>query len=128
MVFRELQDNALLNGVGVLILIHEDELEPFGILPADILVLIEERIGKRKQVVEIHRISLLATVLVVEEDLRDGGHLGVDVALYKFTALPVFVSHDEMVLGHGDTVVDRCGLIDFLVESHLLDNSLQQRS
>ena len=111
-----------------MILIHEDELEPLGILPSDILVLLEERIGKRKQVVEIHRISLLATVLVVEEDLRNGGHLGVDVALHKFAALPIFVSHDEMVLGHGDTVVDRCGLIDFLVESHLLDNGLQQRA
>ena len=63
-LLRQLVDNPLLHRIGVLILVNENELEALCIFPADILVLAEERIGHREQVVEIHRISLLATHLV----------------------------------------------------------------
>ena len=84
--------------------------------------------GECEQIIKVHGIGLLATVLIVDEYLRHGRHLLVNVALHEFAVLAVFSSQDKMVLGHGYSVVYGGRLIGFLVESHFLDNSFQQRT
>ena len=84
--------------------------------------------GECEQIIKVHGIGLLATVLIVDEYLRHGRHLLVNVALHEFAVLAVFSSQDKMVLGHGYSVVDGGGLIGFLVESHFLDDGFQQRT
>ena len=127
-LFSQLEDNQLLNGVGVLILIHQDELKPLGIFLADIFVFTEKLVGQREQVIEIHRIGLLATRLIDAEDLRDGRHLLTDIALYEFTVVAIVVGKNQMVLGHRDAVVNRGRFVYLVVKFQFLDNAFHERA
>ena len=57
-LFCELPHNALLGGVGVLILINEHILEAISILAANILMLVEQHKSIDQQIVKIHRVRL----------------------------------------------------------------------
>ena len=52
--------------------------------------------GECEQIIKVHGIGLLATVLIVDEYLRHGRHLLVNVALHEFAVLAVFSSQDML--------------------------------
>ena len=126
MVLCKLENDSLLNGIRVLILIHQNKLKTLGILLPDVFMFTEKRESHGEQIVEIHGIALLATVLVVKEYLWHGRHLLKDVPFHQFTVLGIFMGKNEVIFGHGYTVVNRRGLIDFLIKIHFLDDSLHK--
>ena len=119
----QLQDNLLLRVVRVLILIDQYEAELLDILPAHVLVLLEKHISLHQQVVEVHRVSLTATLGIAQVDILDGRTLR-----YRIVSGPsrtgIVDRQYQVVLGHRDTVGHRGRLVDFVIESHLLDDGL----
>ena len=92
MLARELQHNLLLGVVRVLVLVDEDVLESLLILLQHLAVVAQKAVGHHQQVVEVHRISLAATLLVGQEDAARLGHLRIAVALLHLGVGSIFSS------------------------------------
>ena len=60
----ELKNYAVLCEVSVLILIHQNIPEPFGIFIANIRIIFKQKIRIYQQVIEIHRVTLLASFAI----------------------------------------------------------------
>lgn len=114
--------------VGVLILVNQEEVEPVGIFLPDVLMLLKELEGKSQQIVEIHGVGLLATLHIRNENFSQTWHFGTLVGLIRFLVAGVVLRTHQVVLSHRNATVDGGRLVDLLVESHLLDDGLDERA
>ena len=89
---RQRFDQHVLSAVGVLILIDQKMLEPAVDLVADVGVLIEELHVFADQIVEVHGVVFLQTLLVHPVDLSHPCAEKVEVGLF------VFGRSDQLVL------------------------------
>ncbi len=128
LLLTELHDNRHLNVVGILILIHQDIIEAGGIFVANILMLPEELIGKRQQIIEIHGIGLLAALHVSHENLTYLRHLRPFVLLEDSRIALIGSSTHQVILRHRNLGMDGSRLILLIIQSHLLHNRLDQRA
>ena len=113
----------LLGKVGVLVLIDQHVLELVHVLAAYVFMMFKEQIGLHQQVVEVHGISLTATLGIAHVDLGLLGLLGVEER-----AVDVGSRQHQVVLGHRDMFADGSRFVDLVIESHLLDDTLHQRT
>ena len=123
----QLIDDSLLSAVRVLILIDKNVSKLVDILPANVLVLVEQHVGIDQQVVEVHRIRLPAAGYIGRVDMGDVGHALLEVALQQTAVVGIVVGQYQVVLRHTDAVVHRSGLIDLVVQFHVLDKRLDER-
>ena len=102
-LFSQLIDNSLLCKVRILILIDEHELELLNIFLADILMILKQYPCLNKQIVEVHRICLTASLhipYIYISNLRTflGGIITTPCAI------GIGLRHHQVVLGHRDSV------------------------
>ena len=123
----QLHDNGLLGIVSVLILINENVRKAFHIPLSNVLMLTEEHKSLYQQVVEIHGISLSATLSITYVYLTDGRNLTQSIVSRRWT-LCVGMRQQQMVLGHGYSVCHTRRFVLFLIELHLANDTLHQRT
>ena len=128
LLLTELHDDRHLNVVGILILIHQDIIEAGGIFVANILMFPEELIGKCQQIIEIHGISLLATLHVSHENLTNLRHLRTLVLLEDSRIALISRSTHQVVLRHRNLGMNGSRLILLIIQPHLLHYRLDQRA
>ena len=128
LLLTELHDDRHLNVVGILILIHQDIIEAGGIFVANILMLPEELIGKRQQIIEIHGIGLLAALHVSHENLTNLRHLRTLVLLEDSRIALISRSTHQVVLRHRNLGMNGSRLILLIIQPHLLHYRLDQRA
>ena len=123
----ELIDDGLLGKVSVLILIDEHEMELLNVFPPDILMVLKQHPRLHQQIIEVHRISLLTSLRVPYIYIR---HLRALLAgiVTGPCALLIGLRQQQVVLGHRYPVGHGRGLVHLVVEPHLLDDCLHQRS
>ena len=122
----ELHHDRHLHMVGILILIHQDIIEPAGILLSDFLVISEKLESKHQEIIKVHRIRLTATLHVCHINLSDGRHLGTLVLLQDGRVAIVGFGSYQVVLRHRNPGMNSSRLIGLVIQSHLLDDCLQQ--
>ena len=122
----ELQHDALLCVVGVLILVDEYIGEVLCILHPDIFLVAEEKEGVEQQVVEVHGVGLSASLLVGDEDVGNLGHVAFAVIGSGTSVGCISLGRDELVFCSADAVVYGCRLVYLVVEPSFLDDALQQ--
>ena len=86
-------------------------------------MVLEEQESLHQEVVEIHRVGLSATLGIMYVYL---GHLGL-LGIIERT-LHEGMGQDEMVFCHRNLVAHAGRLIHLVVEAHLLDDTLHQRT
>ena len=128
LLLTELHDDRHLNVVGILILIHQDIIEAGGIFVANILMLPEELIGKRQQIIEIHGIGLLAALHVSHENLTNLRDLRTLVLLEDSRIALISRSTHQVVLRHRNLGMNGSRLILLIIQLHLLHYRLDQRA
>ena len=128
LLLTELHDDRHLNVVGILILIHQDIIEAGGIFVANILMLPEELIGKRQQIIEIHGIGLLAALHVSHENLTNLRHLRTLVLLEDSRIALISRSTHQVVLRHRNLGMNGSRFILLIIQPHLLHYRLDQRA
>ena len=102
MLLGQLQHDAMLGEVGVLILVHQNVAELLLIAGQDIGMVAEEQEGVEQQVVEVHGVRLPAPLPVAAVHLAQGGHVGGLVDLAGFAAGGIGGGCHQVVLGVGD--------------------------
>ena len=125
-LLRELEHDAMLGKVRILILVHQHIAELHGILLADVRKVAEQDIGIDQQVIEVHGIALTATLPILAVNLVRSRHLGIPVGLDYFGIRSIRIRRHQMVLGIADTALDAARLVGLVVELHFLDNALDQ--
>ena len=124
---RQPLDNQILREVGILILVDEDILEPVLIFEQRLGRIAQEDIHKVEQVVEIHGVRLVQTVVVFGEDLRNHRLVGHPVVGLDFGVVGILLRRQEAGFGHGDTAQHESGGVLLGIQPHLLDDALDQR-
>ena len=128
LLLTELHDDRHLNVIGILILIHQDIIEAGSIFVANILMLPEELIGKRQQIIEIHGIGLLAALHVSHENLTNLRHLRTLVLLEDSRIALISRSTHQVVLRHRNLGMNGSRFILLIIQPHLLHYRLDQRA
>ena len=109
--------------IGVLILIDKDELEPFLILLANLLVIFEENPSVEQEVIKVHGIGLLASLSIGTIYIHHLSHAFRTVAHEIMRVALIVGGQQESVLGNADTRGDRRWLVLFVIQFHLADNA-----
>ena len=125
-VHHQLLDDGVLQGVRILELVHQHVLELAAVLVGHLSVVLQQFEEAEEQVVKIHRAGLLAAGHVGGVDLADERHLGGLILRQQFGRLGVELGGDQAGLGAGDPVLDGVGLVDLLVQVHLLHDLVDQ--
>ena len=125
-VLGQLEHDAVLGHIRVLILVHEDVAELLLVAGQHVGMVAEEQEGIEQQVVEVHRVGLAATLPVAAIDVAQSRYLGRAVVLIRFLVAGIVGRRHEVVLRVGDARLDQPRLINLLVELHLLDNGAYQ--
>ena len=122
----ELEHDAVLGIVGVLILVHQHIAELRGILQTDVGMVLEQEEGMHQQVVEVHGIALPAALPITAVDVADGGHLRLHVRLLDGCIRGIGIGQYQVVLGIADAALHGARLVGLVVQLHFLDDALYQ--
>ncbi len=95
----ELQHDAVLGEIGVLVLVYQQVVELFLITRQRLRMVAEQQERIDQQIVEIHGICLFASLLVAEVDVPYGRHLGRTIACVDFRIVCIHVRQHQVVLG-----------------------------
>lgn len=87
--FRQLEHNAVLGKVGVLILIHQDIAKLRLIAGKHIRMVAEKQESIEQQIIEVHSIRLSATFPIAAVNIAQGGHFGGAVAFVGFLVVGI---------------------------------------
>ena len=123
---HELFDDGVLGIVGVLVLIDQHKLKLLLVAGQHVGVVAKELIGIAKQVIEIHGVGLSATGHIALVDVAHQGNVLLLVDPESFGIGCVGLGRGQTVLCRGDTALHQAGLIDLLVELHLLEEGTDQ--
>ena len=119
-----MHDNALLGVVSVLILIYKNESQRVGIDLQNVLMLLEKKVGIEQQVIKVHGVAGLASLLI------DGVYL---CGLWHFVSIVpaggvwvsgILLCGDEHVFCRRYTVVYVSGLVHLVVKAQFLYHGL----
>ena len=122
----QLLDDEVLCEVGVLVLVHEDVPEAVLVFAQQVREVAKQHVHLVQQVVKIHGACTEAPRLVVGEDFSEHGPAGLLVFRSNLGVLGVRPRVDQVVLGAADAALHACGLVHLVVETHALDDVLQQ--
>ena len=122
----ELFDDEMLGTVGVLILVDEHIAEILLVELKHIGMVAEEDVGLDQQVVEVHSSCLETAVPVVPVDNVQQWALGTCIVGEQFLVRAIHAWRNQVVLRIRDLRLHAVGLVDFVVELHLLDDGLDQ--
>ena len=116
--------DAVLHGVRVLVLVHQQVLEALLVFQHGLRVVSEEQGGIVQQVIEVHgsRAETLLRIGLVQIADALTAHAGV--ARHQFHIGQVFQRTDEVVLRDADAAVHLVGLVQLVVQLPLLHDAL----
>ena len=122
----QLQHDAVLCIVGVLILVDKHIAELLAIACQHVRKVAEKDIGIDQQIIEIHCSGLPATLPVAAVDIPYGRHLCGKIALVRLLVGCVSRRRHQVVLRIGDACLHTAGLIGLLIKPHLFDDGTNQ--
>ena len=122
----KLHHDIHLNLIGILILIHKNEIKAVSIFPSDILMITEQLEGKGKQIIKVHSVSLLTTLNISSKNLPHLRHLLMQITLEDFTIGSIFIRSHQLVFCHRNLMMYGSWLVNLIIQPHLFDNSLEQ--
>ena len=119
-------DNGVLRVVGVLVFVDKEILETLPIAPAYLFVVGKEEVGVEQEVVEIESPCRAATPKVFGVDV-----MGFTDAFALIVGLNlgigcIILRQDEIVFGRRDASLNARGGVGFVVQSTLLDDTLDE--
>ena len=122
----ELLDDQVLGEVGVLVLVHEDVLEPVLVFVQEVGKVPKQHIHLVQQVVEVHGTGPETPHLILGIDVGEHGTSRLLVLRTNLGMLRVRARIDEVVLGCADAGLHTRGFVHLVVQPHPLDDVLQQ--
>ena len=125
-LLSELQHNAVLRIVGVLILVDKHITELLTIARQHFGKIAEKNIGIDQQIIEIHCSGLPATLPVTAVNVAYGRHLGRSICLVSLLVGSIARRRHQMVLSIGNASLYTAGFIGLFVKPHLLDDGTEQ--
>ena len=126
-LLRQLIHYRLLGKVRILILIYQHKMEFINVFLTDVLMILEQHPRLNQQIVEVHRIRLTASLRVPYIYIRELGALLGSIILRPST-FDIRLGQHQMILGHRDTISNGRRLIHLVIQIHLLDDGLHQRT
>ena len=125
-ILSQLQHNAVLCKVGILILIDQNIAELILIAGQHLGVVAKQQESIEQQIIKIHCIRLPASFPIPAVDIADCRHLCRTVSFVGFFVIGITVRGDEMILGIGNARLHYSGFVYLLIEPHLLDDRAQK--
>ena len=122
----KLHHDIHLNLIGILILIHKNEIEAVSIFSSNILMITEQLEGKGKQIIKVHCVSLFTTLNIRSKDFPHLRHLLTQITLEEFTIGSIFIRSHQLVFCHRNLMMYGSWLVNFIIQPHLFDDSLEQ--
>ncbi len=116
----------ILEIVGILVLIHQYELETGLDLGESIRMIGQKAVGIQEDIVEIHHPLLLALSLVHLIYALDERTAGSLVRFNQFRMVKILLRSDEIVLALGYAAGDFVGLVDLVIQLEFLDAALYE--
>ena len=128
MLATQLIDDEVLREIGILILVDQDIAEEVAVLLCYLGVVAEEYVGVEQEVVEVHSTGTETSLPIYTVDVVHHGALLLDVHVAQFAIGGIGAGSDKGVLGIGNNALHGCGLVYLVVELHLLDDGLEERT
>ena len=127
MLLRQLQNNTLLHVVCILILINQHILKSLRILDSNIIMLLKEAPCENQQIVEVHCVGCLQTLLVCLVDLINLPLAALFVSFQSSLVHCIGIRQDKMILCHANLCMYAGRLINLIIKLHFFDDTFQQR-
>ena len=124
--FTQLMHNQVLREVCVLILVHKDITEKLLVPFQNVLVITQQNVGVKQQIIKVHCSGNAAAVPVCAIDGHRLRALGIAVGIDEPLVAGIVVGRDQGILGIADLVLNRGGLIYLVIKTHILDNELDE--
>ena len=121
LVARQPAQDDVLGVVRILVLVHEDMVEPAGDFQAMRREPGQQDIHIQQDIIKIHHPGLLALGAVQGVDFMQPRPFGMQVLHHHVCIGPVGIGRDQVVLGHGDASLHFFGFIDLVVQIQFLD-------
>ncbi len=125
-LFGELQNDAVLGIVGILIFVYEHITELLPIAGKHIRKITEQNVGIYQQIIKIHSSRLAAPFPIAGIDVTDSGHLSRHIAFIRFLIGSIACRSDQMILSIGDAGLHSPRLIGLFVKPHFFDDGTEQ--
>ena len=120
----QLLENEVLGEVGVLVLVHENVVEPVRYGGQGVRKILEQYVHVQENVIEVHHAGSLAFLRIFRVDIAYFRLFGMGVVDDCLGICLVGGGGDEIVLRHRDAPQDILRLIDLVVQMHLLEAGL----
>ena len=122
----ELVHDAVLNGIGVLILVDEDEMEPLRIFFEHFGMVFKQEVGVEQEVVKVHGVGPFHPLHIELVDESKLLHVVHPVALPGFGIGRVVIGQHHGVLGLRDAAAYDARFVFLVVELHFLEQVFHQ--
>ena len=122
----ELEHNAMLGIIGILILVHQHISELRSILYAYLRIISEKEESMHQQIIEVHGITLSTSLPITTVNVANGWHLGFHVCLYNRRIRSVSIRQDEVILGIADATLHITRLVNLVIQLHFFNDALDQ--
>ena len=124
---RDAFHDEVLSVVGVLVLVDEDELESVLVFVEHIGVVAQEDVGEIQDVVEVHGVGAVQTVIVELEQFGDERLVRLAVSLLDVGVVGVVFGRVEARLGRRDARQYLLGWVHFGIETQVLEDLRHER-
>ena len=125
-LFRQLEYDAMLRIVRILILIHQYITELLPVTDQHLRKVTEQNISIHQQIVEIHRSRLPAPFPVTGIYITEGWHFGCHVPFISFFIGGISRRRNQVVFGTRNACLYHPRFISLFVQPHLLDDGADQ--
>ena len=118
MIFCQLQHNAVLGIVGILIFIYQNVAKLLLITCQYFGMISEKNKSIKEQIIKIHGIRLPATIPITMVNIPDRRHLGSTITFISLLIRGISRRRNQVVLRIRDTCLHTTRFIDFLIQPH----------
>ena len=126
MLAAQLMHDEMLREVGVLILVNKDIAEKLLVLFEYVRMVAQHQVGVKQQVIKVHRPGDAATLPIGPVDVYNLGTHGIAVGVNQVLVSRIIIWCDQGVLGIADDGLYQRGFIYLIIQSHVLDDELDE--
>ncbi len=122
LIMHQFANDAVLKGIGILKLVHQQVAEALAVFVQYIGVLLPELVKAVQEVVKIHGPCTFAALTVFEVNFADEWHFGLPILHFQFLVFGVQARSDQAAFGRRDATADGIDVVNRLVQVHLFDD------
>ena len=126
MLAAQLMHDEMLREVSVLILVNKDIAEKLLIQLKYIRMISQHQVGVEQQVIKVHRPGDAAALPIGPVDVHNLGAHGIAVGINQVLVAGIVIGRDQGVLGIADDGLYQRGFIYLIIQSHVLDDELDE--